>query len=253
MKDKLIIKRILSLTFAFILAAGYVFPSVQYDAFALEENSSADAAAYKADWSDSIPDMLAAGKYEEGVVVAGIDMTKARKSGDPGSALDSRTLRSGAEEIISIEGDETDSQQGFFSWFRQLKDSLSGQSDDSLCIISIRRDGMTTEQILRLLAADDSVVFAEPNYIIDMPVTLVKLDKHLSEEYFKNNKAQAIVNTVIEMAHSIGIKIIAEGIETESQLEAMKSLGVDYIQGYFFSKPLPEHEYLKFIQTNNLR
>ena len=90
------------------------------------------------------------------------------------------------------------------------------------------------------------------NYIVDMPVTIVKLDKHLSDEYFKNNRAQAIVKTVIEMAHSIGLKIIAEGIESESQLEEMKGLGVDYIQGYYFSKPLPEHEYLKFIQTKNL-
>jgi len=90
------------------------------------------------------------------------------------------------------------------------------------------------------------------NYIIDMPVNIVKLDKHLSEEYFKNKRAQAIVTTVIEMAHSLGIKIIAEGIENENELEEMKNLGVDYIQGYYFSKPLPEHEYLRFVQTNNL-
>lgn len=90
------------------------------------------------------------------------------------------------------------------------------------------------------------------NYIIDMPVNIVKLDKHLSEEYFKNKRAQAIVTTVIEMAHSLGIKIIAEGIETENEFEEMKNLGVDYIQGYYFSKPLPEHEYLRFVQTNNL-
>ena len=48
------------------------------------------------------------------------------------------------------------------------------------------------------------------------------------------------------------IRIIAEGVETEDELEAMKSLGVDYIQGYYFSKPLPEHEFLKFLQNHNL-
>lgn len=91
------------------------------------------------------------------------------------------------------------------------------------------------------------------NYIIDMPVSIVKLDRHLTEEYFKNTKAQAIVKTVIEMAHSMGILIIAEGIETKDELETMKALGVDYIQGYYFSKPLPEHEFLKFLQSNNLK
>lgn len=90
------------------------------------------------------------------------------------------------------------------------------------------------------------------NYIIDLPISIVKLDKHLTEEYFKNTKAKAIVKAVIEMAHSMKLKIIAEGIETKEEVEAMKTLGVDYIQGYYFSKPLPEHEYLKFIQTNNL-
>lgn len=90
------------------------------------------------------------------------------------------------------------------------------------------------------------------NYIIDMPLDIVKLDRHLTDEYFKNPKAQAIVRTVIEMAHSMDIRIIAEGVETEDELEAMKSLGVDYIQGYYFSKPLPEHEFLKFLQNHNL-
>ncbi|SFN60800.1 EAL domain, c-di-GMP-specific phosphodiesterase class I (or its enzymatically inactive variant) [Pseudobutyrivibrio sp. UC1225] len=92
------------------------------------------------------------------------------------------------------------------------------------------------------------------NYIIDMPVSIVKLDKLLSDEYFKDNdKAIAIVNAVIEMAHSIGLKIVAEGIETQDQFDAMKTLGVDFIQGFYFSKPLPEHEFLKFIQDNNLK
>ncbi len=91
------------------------------------------------------------------------------------------------------------------------------------------------------------------NYIIDMPVSIVKLDKHLSDEYFNNTRAQSIVKAVIDMAHDTGIKIIAEGIETVDEFNTMKSLGVDYIQGFFFSKPLPEHEFLKFMQEHNLK
>jgi len=90
------------------------------------------------------------------------------------------------------------------------------------------------------------------NYIIDMPVSIVKLDRHLTDEYFKNDRAKAIFKTVIEMSHSLGLQIIAEGIETEKALEEMKALEVDFIQGYYFSKPLPEHEYLKFLQKHNL-
>ncbi len=90
------------------------------------------------------------------------------------------------------------------------------------------------------------------NYIIDMPVRIVKLDRDLSAAYFKAPKAQAIVKAVIAMAHSMDIKLIAEGIETEDEFEAMKALGVDYIQGFYFSKPLPEREFLKFVQEKNL-
>ena len=85
-----------------------------------------------------------------------------------------------------------------------------------------------------------------------MPVRIVKLDRDLSAAYFKAPKAQAIVKAVIAMAHSMDIKLIAEGIETEDEFEAMKALGVDYIQGFYFSKPLPEREFLKFVQEKNL-
>ncbi|MCR4694508.1 MAG: EAL domain-containing protein [Pseudobutyrivibrio sp.] len=90
------------------------------------------------------------------------------------------------------------------------------------------------------------------NFIIDMPINIIKLGKHLTSEYFDSTKARLVVETVVEMAHSMGLKIVAEGIETYDEVEAMKALGIDYIQGYYFSKPLPEHEFLKFLQNHNL-
>lgn len=116
-------------------------------------------------WYDSIPSMLSAGQYEEGVVIAGIDMSKAKRPGDPGSALETKKLRSSADEIMTVDPDEAAVQQDLISWLRQLKDRLTGQYDDSVCITCIRRSDMTTAQILKALAADESVVFAEPNYI----------------------------------------------------------------------------------------
>ena len=115
-------------------------------------------------WYDSIPSMISAGEYEEGVVIAGIDMSKAKRAGDPGSALETKKLRSSADEIMTVDPGPAE-QQDFLSWLRRLKNMLTGRNDDSVCITAIRRNDMTTEQILRMLAADDSVVFAEPNYI----------------------------------------------------------------------------------------
>ncbi len=90
------------------------------------------------------------------------------------------------------------------------------------------------------------------NYIIDMPIGTVKIDRHVTDAYFKSKRARAAVEAMIQMSHSMGLKIIAEGIEDEEQFNVMKEIGVDYIQGYYFSKPLPEHEFLKFIQKNNI-
>jgi EAL domain-containing protein (putative c-di-GMP-specific phosphodiesterase class I) len=53
------------------------------------------------------------------------------------------------------------------------------------------------------------------------------------------------------MIKSMGMSIVAEGVEEQYQLEALAKLGVDYIQGYYFSKPVPESEFVRFIKERN--
>ncbi|MCF0128509.1 MAG: EAL domain-containing protein [Pseudobutyrivibrio sp.] len=91
------------------------------------------------------------------------------------------------------------------------------------------------------------------NYIIDMPVDIVKFGKTLTGSYMENDKAKAVVTSVTKMAHALDMKVVAEGIETEEQCRVMSELGIDFIQGYYFSHPLPEKEYIQFIQNNNLK
>ena len=88
---------------------------------------------------------------------------------------------------------------------------------------------------------------ANLNYIIDMPVEIVKLDLNMTRAYFQNDKAKLVVQATVDMVHEMGLRIVAEGVETEEQLNEMQRIGVDYIQGYYFSKPLPREEFLKFI------
>ena len=49
-------------------------------------------------------------------------------------------------------------------------------------------------------------------------------------------------------AHSMGLKVVAEGVETEEQLDILKEKGCDFVQGYFFSKPLPAREFVAFFE-----
>lgn len=89
------------------------------------------------------------------------------------------------------------------------------------------------------------------NYIVDMPVNIVKFDREMSQAFFRDEKAKYVLNAAMQMIHGMKLKIVSEGIETEDQYLAMEELAIDYIQGYYFSKPLSETEFLTFIQKNN--
>ena len=87
------------------------------------------------------------------------------------------------------------------------------------------------------------------NYIVDMPVNIVKFDREMSQAFFRDEKAQYVMNAAMQMIQGMKLKIVSEGIETEEQYQAMKDLCIDYIQGYYFSKPLPEKAFLEFLQS----
>ena len=85
---------------------------------------------------------------------------------------------------------------------------------------------------------------------------LIKIDKSLLWPCFdKNNPIQAnakiILDNMITMILSLGRKIVVEGVETKEQLDYLEKMGVTYIQGYYFSKPLSAADYLKFLEENN--
>lgn len=89
------------------------------------------------------------------------------------------------------------------------------------------------------------------NYVIDMPIDLIKADRSMVSNYRLNNRVGLIMDSMIHMAKGLSLKIVAEGVETEEDLKAMKDLNIDYIQGYYFSKPLPRDDYVSFIRKNN--
>lgn len=86
------------------------------------------------------------------------------------------------------------------------------------------------------------------NYIAEMPVDIVKFDKDMTQAYFTDEKVRYVVKTAMEMIQGMGMKIVSEGIEEKGQFETMEQLQIDYIQGYYFSKPLPQMEFCEFIQ-----
>ena len=87
------------------------------------------------------------------------------------------------------------------------------------------------------------------NYIVDMPVSIVKFDREMSQAFFRDEKAKYVLNAAMQMIHGMKLKIVSEGIETEEQYRAMEELSIDYIQGYYFSRPLPQAAFLEFLRS----
>jgi diguanylate cyclase (GGDEF)-like protein/PAS domain S-box-containing protein len=79
-------------------------------------------------------------------------------------------------------------------------------------------------------------------YVARLPVAALKIDRSFVIEMVSSRYARTIVETVISLAHSLGLKVIAEGVDAEDQLALLSSLGCDQIQGYLISKPVPPEQ-----------
>ena len=87
---------------------------------------------------------------------------------------------------------------------------------------------------------------------------LVKLDKSLiwpvfetEEDGIENEKAEQLLASAISLIKSIGMKIVAEGVETEEMVNYLVEHGVDYLQGYYYSRPIPADQFIQFLKDRN--
>lgn len=76
-----------------------------------------------------------------------------------------------------------------------------------------------------------------------LPFHVLKLDKSLVD-YIGNYRGNQVLQHIISLAHGLGMDILAEGVETQEQVQFLREVGCDYIQGYYYSKPLPEQTFL---------
>ena len=84
----------------------------------------------------------------------------------------------------------------------------------------------------------------------DMPIDVVKIDMNFVAELGSSNKASIIVKHMSTLAKALGMTVIAEGVETKDQLGYLKSVECDQLQGYYFSKPLTEDDFIKLMKKS---
>lgn len=91
--------------------------------------------------------------------------------------------------------------------------------------------------------------YSSLNTLKDLPVDILKIDMKFMEHFENSSRAGNILTSVVRLAKWIGMPVIAEGVETQAQLDFLKSIGCDKIQGYYYSKPLPPEEFEAFLKT----
>lgn len=84
----------------------------------------------------------------------------------------------------------------------------------------------------------DTSRYSSLNHIREMPLDIIKIDKCFIEHLGEDDFSDAFVKMVTELANTIGVHVCVEGVETDRQYAIIKKMGIYYIQGYFFDKPM---------------
>jgi EAL domain-containing protein (putative c-di-GMP-specific phosphodiesterase class I) len=85
-----------------------------------------------------------------------------------------------------------------------------------------------------------------------MPISCLKVDKKFVDDIFsQQNRSDKIVTTIIKLASSLDVEVVAEGVETREQIEFLVKNRCNVIQGYFYSRPLPKKAYIEFCRNFN--
>ena len=93
--------------------------------------------------------------------------------------------------------------------------------------------------------------YSSLNMISTLPIDTLKLDMQFIRNAFAENGDMRMLEVIIDIADYLSVPVIAEGVETEEQLLALKEIGCDYVQGYYFSRPVPADEYEDFVAARS--
>ena len=99
------------------------------------------------------------------------------------------------------------------------------------------------------VAIDDyGTGFSSLSYLRALPVQELKMDRSFVSTVLTDERTRLIVDTTTNMAHAMGMRLVAEGVEDEATARALVEMGVDVLQGYHIAKPMPVHEILPWVR-----
>ncbi|NPA11855.1 MAG: EAL domain-containing protein [Epsilonproteobacteria bacterium] len=102
------------------------------------------------------------------------------------------------------------------------------------------------------IAIDDfGTGYSSLTYLKNLPVDYIKIDMSFIKNIQNSQKDRAVVETIIDFAHKFELKTIAEGVENKEQIKILQELKCDYLQGFYFAKPMPYEEFEEYIKKHS--
>jgi EAL domain-containing protein (putative c-di-GMP-specific phosphodiesterase class I) len=120
----------------------------------------------------------------------------------------------------------------------EMTESLLIQNADENIAV-LRKLG---DEGVRIAVDDFGKGYSSLSYLRQLPIDTLKIDRSFVRDIEHDSEDVAIIQAIVSMAHSLGLQVTAEGVETRGQLDALARLGCDQYQGYLFSRPLPAVE-----------
>ncbi|TQV86519.1 putative bifunctional diguanylate cyclase/phosphodiesterase [Aliikangiella coralliicola] len=103
---------------------------------------------------------------------------------------------------------------------------------------------------VRLSLDDFGTGYSSLNYLRTLPIDCIKLDHSFIQRIDISQQDRRLIKGIISLGKQLQIELVAEGVETESQLEILRALNCDYVQGYYFLKPVPETEFVEWLKRS---
>jgi len=113
---------------------------------------------------------------------------------------------------------------------------------------TIRKLVLLKQLGFKLSIDDFGTGYSSLSYLVQFPLNYLKIDRSFIQHICSLDDKQAVVDAIIQMAHRLHMKVIAEGVEQREQVQLLRKMGCDMIQGYYYSKPLPLDEFIEFLE-----
>ncbi|HBA68472.1 MAG TPA: hypothetical protein DCZ40_03850 [Lachnospiraceae bacterium] len=129
-----------------------------------------------------------------------------------------------------------------------LELEITESADDqqiSMKALQLKEEGFT------LLMDDFGSGYSSLNILLETPFDVIKLDKKFMENMMVSGKGRLILEQVVLMADKLELGLLAEGVETKEQIELLRNIGCDQVQGFYYAKPMPEEEFFALLKKQS--